>query len=241
MQRINAWSSPRNISTAFMYAFAQREDMSVVDEPLYAHYLVKTKSLVHHPATQEVITTQENDGEKVIQDVIFGDHPTPAVLFKQMTHHLIDISTDFLAKTDNILLIRDPRYIINSYIKVIPNPTISDIGVKDQLSLFKQLKAVGTLKAVVDSKELLLDPEKVLRQLCAKLDLAFDASMLQWTAGPRPEDGVWAKHWYANVHKSTGFQPYTPQKISLPPAMEKLAEECMPYYEELFDYAIKAN
>ncbi|MCH2084630.1 MAG: hypothetical protein MK226_19715 [Saprospiraceae bacterium] len=241
MQRINAWSSPRNISTAFMYAFAQREDMSVVDEPLYAHYLVKTKSLVHHPATQEVITTQENDGEKVIQDVIFGDHPTPAVLFKQMTHHLIDISTDFLAKTDNILLIRDPRYIINSYIKVIPNPTISDIGVKDQLSLFKQLKAVGTLKAVVDSKELLLDPEKVLRQLCAKLDLAFDASMLQWTAGPRPEDGVWAKHWYANVHKSTGFQPYTPQKISLPPAMEKLAEECMPYYEKLFDYAIKAN
>ena len=241
MQRINAWSSPRNISTAFMYAFAQREDMSVVDEPLYAHYLVKTKSLVHHPATQEVITTQENDGEKVIQDVIFGDHPTPAVLFKQMTHHLIDISTDFLAKTDNILLIRDPRYIINSYIKVIPNPTISDIGVKDQLSLFKQLKAVGTLKAVVDSKELLLDPEKVLRQLCAKLDLAFDASMLQWTAGPRPEDGVWAKHWYANVHKSTGFQPYTPKKISLPPAMEKLAEECMPYYEKLFDYAIKAN
>jgi hypothetical protein len=224
-----------------MYAFAQREDMSVVDEPLYAHYLMKTKSSVHHPATQEVITTQENDGEKVIQDVIFGDHPTPAVLFKQMTHHLIDISTDFLAKTDNILLIRDPRYIINSYIKVIPNPTISDIGIKDQLSLFKQLKAVGTLKAVVDSKELLLDPEKVLRQLCAKLDLAFDASMLQWTAGPRPEDGVWAKHWYANVHKSTGFQPYTPQKISLPPAMEKLAEECMPYYEKLFDYAIKAN
>ena len=241
MQRINAWSSPRNISTAFMYAFAQREDMSVVDEPLYAHYLVKTKSPVHHPATQAVITTQENDGEKVIQDVIFGDYPTPAVLFKQMTHHLIDISTDFLAKTDNILLIRNPRYIINSYIKVIPNPTISDIGVKDQLSLFKQLKAVGTLKAVVDSKELLLDPEKVLRQLCAKLDLAFDASMLQWTAGPRPEDGVWAKHWYTNVHKSTGFQPYTPKEISLPPAMEKLAEECMPYYEELFDYAIKAN
>ena len=33
------WSCPRNVSTALMYAFAQREDTQVFDEPLYAHYL----------------------------------------------------------------------------------------------------------------------------------------------------------------------------------------------------------
>ena len=29
--------------------------------------------------------------------------------------------------------------------------------------------------------------------------------MLAWPAGGRPEDGVWAKHWYGAVHRSTGF------------------------------------
>ena len=62
--RINAWSSPRNISTAFMYSFAQRPDTTVVDEPLYAHYLSKTDSEAGHPGTDEVLASQENDGDK---------------------------------------------------------------------------------------------------------------------------------------------------------------------------------
>ena len=51
-KRINAWSSPRNISTAFMYSFAQRKDTTVVDEPLYAHYLVNTETEAQHPGTE---------------------------------------------------------------------------------------------------------------------------------------------------------------------------------------------
>ena len=33
---IAAWSGPRNLSTAMMYAFAQRDDCAVRDEPFYA-------------------------------------------------------------------------------------------------------------------------------------------------------------------------------------------------------------
>ena len=36
------WSGPRNVSTALMYSFAQRNDVRVVDEPLYGHYLKVT-------------------------------------------------------------------------------------------------------------------------------------------------------------------------------------------------------
>ena len=48
--RINCWSGPRNISTSFMYAFRQRSDTTVFDEPIYAHYLRVTGrdlSLIH--------------------------------------------------------------------------------------------------------------------------------------------------------------------------------------------------
>ena len=44
--KIMLWSSPRNISTALMYSFAQREDTSVMDEPFYAYYLKKKEKLI---------------------------------------------------------------------------------------------------------------------------------------------------------------------------------------------------
>ena len=33
--RIAMWSGPRNLSTALMYAFGNRADFAVVDEPFY--------------------------------------------------------------------------------------------------------------------------------------------------------------------------------------------------------------
>ena len=59
--KICLWSSPRNVSTALMYSFAQRSDTTVFDEPLYAHYL--KESGVIHPGREEVLLEQENEGE----------------------------------------------------------------------------------------------------------------------------------------------------------------------------------
>ncbi len=238
--KINLWSSPRNISTAMMYSFAQRADMSVVDEPLYAHYLKHTDTEALHPATSQILKSQNANGEKVVSQMIHGAHPKPHALFKQMTHHLINLEDDFLDKMKNVLLIRDPRRIIASYAKVIPNPTIQDIGVKMQAELFEKLQQRNALNAIVDTKQVLLNPEKVLRELCDKLEIPFTKKMLKWEAGARPEDGVWAPYWYSNVHSSTGFQPYVEKEVYLSSDLERLAEECAPHYELLRQYAIEA-
>ena len=121
------WSCPRNVSTALMYSFAQREDTSVFDEPLYAHYL--KKSGAKHPAREEVLSSLDNDGNKVVQEVILQE--SNKILFhKLMTHFLLDINTEFLSLVTNIIFIRDPKEIIASYSKVIPNPTMEDVGIK---------------------------------------------------------------------------------------------------------------
>lgn len=237
-KRINVWSSPRNVSTAFMYSFAQRKDITVVDEPLYAHYLSKTTSGAIHPMTNEILDQMENNGQKVVDTIIFGEYDTPIVLFKQMSHHLIELDLNFIEKTENILLIRNPRRIIASYVKVIQNPTIADIGIKMQYELFQRLKKANKLAAVIDAKKLLLDPPKVLAQLCQQLSIPFDTNMLEWKAGPIKEDGIWAKDWYANVHQSTGFIPYVEKQVNLDGALAELAEECQFYYDYLLEYAI---
>ncbi len=223
-----------------MYSFAQRKDTSVVDEPLYAHYLTNTDTEAHHPGTPAILNSQLSDGRQVVEKVLFGHYPTPVAIFKQMTHHLIEIDLEFLLKMHNVLLIRNPRYIIDSYSKVVNNPAMHDIGVKKQFELYQMLKSSGKLHAIVDTKELLLNPQKVLATLCQKLEIDFDPAMLHWEAGARPEDGVWAQYWYASVHRSTGFMPYQEKQIVLRPDLEALSEECMAYYQPLYEAAIKA-
>lgn len=237
--RINLWSSPRNISTAIMYSFAQRDDTVVVDEPLYAHYLTHQTTSAEHPEKEAILASQENDGNLVTTEMLHRDYEAKAVIFKQMTHHLLKIDLEFLTQMDNVLLIRHPRAILNSFSKVVTEVSAEDIGVPQQYELFHQLKQAGRLTAVVDARLLLIDPEGVLRQLCERLHLPFTKAMLSWPAGARPEDGVWAPHWYANVHKSTGFQPWQDRVVALPLHLETIAEACRPLYDEMVQEALR--
>ena len=232
-KRICLWSGPRNISTALMYSFAQRDDTTVVDEPLYAHYLTSTDAHEYHPGAQKVIASQANEATEVINEVIFGSYETPVVFFKQMTHHLTDLNWSFLENTINVILTREPKDMLLSYSKQVQNPSMRDVGYAKQLKLFDYLKSIGQQPAVIDSKEVLMNPKKKLSALCSHLGLPFDESMLGWTAGPRPEDGIWAEYWYDSVHQSTDFQPYKPKTASLPEYMQDLLEECNPIYEQL--------
>ena len=76
-KRICLWSSPRNLSTALMYSFAQRADTIAVDEPLYAHYLRVTNA--NHPGREEVLQSQEQDGAKVVEQIVDSKYEKPIV------------------------------------------------------------------------------------------------------------------------------------------------------------------
>jgi len=239
--RLNVWSSPRNVSTAFMYSFGERPDVQAFDEPLYAHYLLRTKTEANHPVREKIIEYQLNDGNDVINHVILGPAKRDILFFKQMTHHLIEIDWDFMAQTKNILLIRNPRQIIASYSKVIPNPTMEDIGVALQQKLFRHLKGLNALTAVVDAKDLLLNPAEMLEKICLLSGIPYLPSMLQWKAGPKEYDGIWAPHWYSEVHQTTGFKPYLEKEAVIPQHLEPLAAACEPYYAELMENRLKIS
>lgn len=237
--RINLWSGPRNVSTALMYSFAQRNDTRVLDEPLYAHYL--RVSDAEHPGMQEVIDAMINEGDRVVREVILGPCDRPVLFMKQMAHHLVEIDRSFLAQTTNILLIRDPQQMLPSLAQTLAKPILRDTGLAMQSALYQQLLDLGQQPVVLDAKQVLLDPRAVLTQLCTHLGIPFAETMLQWPPGPRPEDGVWAKHWYQNVHKSTGFEIYREKNEPFPPELLPLLEECKPHYALLAQVAIQAK
>ena len=235
--RINLWSCPRNVSTAFMYSWRSRSDTQVYDEPLYGHYL--RVSGVEHPGREAILADMEQDGEQVVRETILENEGAPVLFFKQMTHHLVDLDRAFIGQTRNILFIRDPAEIIHSYAKVRQAPTMEDIGVQAQYKLWQEWGSKGKIDAVLDSRYLLQDPPGVIAQLCERLDIPFDSAMLQWPEGPKPEDGIWATHWYANVHRSTGFAPYQKRDVKLEGPNRKLADSCAPYYQFLTEKSIR--
>ena len=240
MKKICLWSGPRNISTALMYSFSQRDDTRVVDEPLYGHYLRKTG--VRHPGREEIMDTVNCDGNLVMKNLLnWNDGNGKKVLFlKQMTKHLVDVNRNFLPKFKNILLIRNPRDMLPSLAENITHPNLADTGLYLQWHLYKSLENMGNNPIVIDADELLKDPKDILKQLCLHLKLKFFDSMLSWPAKPREEDGIWAKYWYQSLHKSTGFLPYRP-KSNFPVELEKLLTECMPYYEKLLTKSIRTS
>ncbi|RKU18186.1 sulfotransferase family protein [Candidatus Poribacteria bacterium] len=220
-----------------MYAFGQRSDTQVIDEPLYAHYL-HTKYGADaadstHPATTEVLASMATDATEVIRDVILGPCDKPVLFMKQMAHHLIEIDLGFLQQTVNIFLIRDPKEMLPSLAKVIGAPTLADTGLKVQHDLLMALRAAGQSPPVLDARLLLSDPRSVLCQLCERLGLCFEASMLSWKVGGNPADGVWAPYWYGNVHRSTGFAPYRPKSEPFPAELEDVLAACSAHYEAL--------
>jgi hypothetical protein len=237
--RINLWSGPRNVSTALMYSFAQRSDTRVVDEPLYAHYL--RVSGAPHPGRDEVLAAQDPDGERVVRDVILGDSDRPVVFFKQMAHHLVELDRGFLAHTANVILTRDPHEMLPSLRENIPVPTLRDTGYAMQTELLEELRRIGPEPSVLDAREVQTNPRAVLGELCRRIGLRFEEAMLAWKPGARPEDGVWAEHWYRNVHRSRGFEPYRAKTAPFPKELEPLLAECRPHYEALARVAIRAS
>lgn len=239
-KRIAMWSGPRNISTAMMRAWENREDCDVWDEPLYGHYLHKTG--IDHPGADEIIADQGTDWRTIVEQCS-GDSPRQKPLFyqKHMTLHLLDeIDRSFLSTLVNCFLIREPERVIASYTAVRSDITLEDIGFVQQAELFDHvIKITSEIPIVIDSREFLQNPGAMLRALCARLAINFDEKMLNWPGGLRQSDGIWAKYWYESVWNSTGFTVYQEKPVRLGDRYRKLAEQSQPYYDLLFEHRLR--
>jgi len=239
--RIAVWSGPRNISTALMRSWGNRPDTFVCDEPFYAHYLRETG--VEHPGVDEVLASQENDWRKVA-DWLTGDVPEGNTIFyqKHMAHHLLPhMGGDWLKQLSNALLIRDPREMLTSLLKVTPGAEVEDTGLPQQWELFETLRdETGHAPPVIDSRDVLENPRGILGRLCEAFGVPFLEDMLEWPPGRRDTDGVWAKNWYAAVENSTGFAHYRPKADRVPPDKSHVYDECESYYRKLYGHRITA-
>jgi hypothetical protein len=238
---IAMWSGPRNISTALMRSWESRPDTIVHDEPFYAYYLANSPYKETHPSAEEIIAAYESDWRKVAAQLTAPLPQNVEIYYqKHMTHHMLEeIDLAWLLPLKNCFLIRDPRQVLISLAKVIPNPHIDQTGFPQQLRLFHYIQQrKGKTPPVIDSKTILLNPRHALTRLCEALEVPFREEMLQWPAGKRASDGIWAKYWYAGVEQSTGFMPYQDSDDPLPAHLTDLLATCNVLYSEIAQFQL---
>lgn len=227
--KIAMWSGPRNLSTALMYAFGNRPDFAVWDEPFYAAYLKATG--VEHPMRDEVLAAYDTDSHEVSLRIM---NQTGNLFLKLMSFHMCPgFSFDWASDCVHAHLIRHPARVVASYVAKREKPTLRDIGFEQQVEVYERFPG-----PVIDSAHIRNNPQKALIGLCSALDLEFDPAILSWPAGPKQFDGVWAAHWYNAVHQSTGFAGPEGSLPELEGDAAALVEQALPYYERLRAEAI---
>lgn len=235
--RIAMWSGPRNISTAMMRSWENRADTVVVDEPFYACYL--TASGVQHPMQDQVLASQPSHWQDVIEQQLSSPVAgTAAIQYqKHMTQHMVaDINQTWFASLRHAFLIRHPAHVVASYGLKRGSVNAADVGFEQQFNLYQLACELSeTAPPIIDSVDVLKNPERSLTALCAQLEVPFSDSMLAWPAGTRDSDGVWASHWYNSVEQSTGFAPYVEREISLSVEEQEVVEQCMPFYQHMHE------
>lgn len=240
MIRIAMWSAPRNISTALMRSWGSRADTYVIDEPFYAYYLDKTG--VEHPGKDDIIEEGELNIQKITENLIDGANSRHSIFYqKHIAHHLLDsIDREWMKSVVNCFLIRDPKDMILSYSKVHPDLNMHLLGLENQNEIFEYVKVL-TQKTppIIDAKDVLINPRRILELLCEKVGVIFSEEMLSWSRGSRETDGNWGKYWYKNVVNSTGFNKYKPKEEDIPEKYYALYERCNELYMKLHKLRIK--
>jgi len=229
------WSGPRNLSTALMRSFENREDTKVWDEPFYAYYLKETKK--NHPLANEIINKYETNLEKII-DLVTAEKDF--IYFqKHMSHHIIKkIPINWITKGINCFLIRHPKEVLLSYIQKNDLIDSNDLGYPAQLRLFNYIKTSNKKILVIDAKDLSEKPEIILKKICKKINIPFTEKMLNWPKGRRDSDGIWEKIWYKNVKSSTTFNKILNKEYEIPKKYNHIYNESLRIYDQLKIYNI---
>ena len=233
--KIACWSGPRNISTALMRSWSSRNDTFVSDEPLYAHYLKKTG--FNHPMRKKIINNYPTNFNNIINTLTSNIPNNKKIWYqKHMAHHLLNAEDlSWIKNFKNCILIRHPKFVINSYIKKNVLNNVLDLGYPQQLSIIKFLQREKVQFYIIDTDYFLKNPKKNLLEWCDFLKIDFDQKMLSWPKGPHQCDGIWGEHWYGNINNSQNFTKKIGDSSNKYQDFKLIYNEAMHFYRKIYN------
>ncbi len=228
------WATPRSTSTAFEWMMRQRGDLACFHEPFGMAWYQGPDARAPRPAPPER-QRPEATFDKIWSDILTAAEKRP-VFVKDMPHHTDHLWTDeFLDRITHSFLIRDPAKVLASLHRSYQKAGFAEgfepheISFGPQQKLFDLLRGRGQTPPVLDSDDLLADPDTMVEAYCKAIGIPFIQDALTWQPGSR-EDVLWYDGnddiWHASLRDSDGLKPI-PRKYVDP---NDLPSNLAPYY-----------
>jgi len=239
------WAVPRSTSTAFEWMMRQRGDMTCLHEPYGEAWYqgeaplwprvtddsVRTPGLALNSVTLRLMQLRE-EGAVFIKD------------FPHYIEHLWD--EQLLSMFNHSFLIRHPAKTITSMYSKWPDFHPKETGFEEQRRLFDRLAdAHAAPPPLIDSDDLLENPQAIVSRWCEAVGIAFVESALHWQPGSRDEVSWWdGGSFHANLRDSDGLKPQQRQYVEIkdvPARVRKIYDSCLPHYEYLYRFRLSAE
>lgn len=245
------WATPRSTSTAFEWMMRQRGDLTCFHEPFGMAWYQGPEARAPRPAPADRQRPEATFG-KIWRDILDAAERRP-VFVKDMPHHTQHMWEDaFLDRITHSFLIRDPAKVLASLHRAYRKAEMGDgfeaheISFGPQQALFDLLRRRGKMPPVLDSDDLLEDPETMVRLYCEALGIPFIRAALSWTPGARDEvlwyDGN-DEIWHASLRDSDGLKPIPRKHVDpgdLPPNLAGMYETFMAHYRILHAHRLRS-
>ncbi len=240
---IALWAVPRSTSTAFECMMRQRGDLDCLHEPFGEAWYQGEDPLWPRFKDGDK-TTPGLTLESVWKDLQSRSKKGP-VFIKDFPHYINHMwDKKFLSHFTHSFLIRNPAQTITSMYDKWPDFDELEVGFPEQRALFDLVTALGgKTPSVIDSDDLLEDPERITKLYCESVNIPFIKEALTWEAGGNPSEHSWwdGGSFHSNLSKSTGLKPQVRKYVEIentPQRVQKVHRRMKPHYDHLYKHRI---
>ncbi len=238
------WAVPRSTSTAFEWMMRQRGDLDCLHEPFGEAWYQGEEPL--WPRFKDGDKTTKGLTIESVWDDIKARSANGPVFFKDFPHYINHMWTpEFLANFTHAFLIRDPAKTISSMFNKWPDFNELEVGFPEQRALFDLLTALnGKPPAVIDSDDMLEDPENMVAAICNAVGITFMPEALSWEPGADTSDYSWwdGGSFHSNLKASTGLKPQIRRYVEIkdaPERVQRVHRRMEPHYDHLYKHRLQ--
>ncbi len=244
------WATPRSTSTAFEWMMRMRGDMQCLHEP-FGEAWYRGEDAKAPRLTADSPRTPGLTFNSVYQKIKDMAESGPVFIKDMPPFTEGNWDDDFLDTFVHSFLIRDPAKVLYSLQRSweisgnLEGFERNEIGFDEQRRLFDLLcQREGKAPVVIDSDDLLQDPEALVEAYCDAIGIPFIREALSWKPGERKEV-LWydsnSSIWHDTLKKSDGLKPQAVRHVDieeLPAKLQRLYETFLPHYEHLRNHRL---
>jgi len=238
------WAVPRSTSTAFEWMMRQRGDLECLHEPFGEAWYQGEEPF--WPRFQPGDKTTPGLTLQSVWDDIRTRAAKGPVFLKDFPHYINHMwDAEFLGCFTHAFLIRDPALTITSMYAKWPDFDAGEVGFSEQRALFDLLTALhGTPPPVIDSGDLLENPQGVVKAFCEAVEIPFLEEALTWEPGSDTAQYSWwdGGSFHANLKNSTGLTVQKRKYVEIseaPSRVQHVYRRMKPHYDRLHRYRIQ--